>query len=158
MKYHSDQSLDLKSDSCIALFSCYENPETLTEQHIRKLKVRDKETLKEFEISLTHNSVVLFSLSTNKIYQHKIVLEQAKGLKPDDSDNRWLGMTFRQSETFIQFKDGQPCLANGEVLTLANDDQAREFYSLRSKENKGMNFIYPELDYTLSPADIMIPE
>ena len=75
MKYHSDQSLDLSSNSYIGLFSCYKNPNEMSEKNIRKLKIKDKVTEEEFEISLTHNSFVFFSVESNMKFTHKIILE-----------------------------------------------------------------------------------
>lgn len=158
MKYHSDQDLDLEKDSYIGLFTCYENPETLTEKNIRKLKIKNKETNEEFEVSLTHNSIVLFDLETNSKYLHKIILESMPSLKKMEKDNKWLGLTFRKSKTFIHFKDNLPYFANGNLLTLANEEQKKEFYQLRGSENNNMNFIYPKLTYTLSEADTFIPK
>lgn len=158
MKYHSDQCLDLATNSWIALFSCYEHPEELAKPQIRKLKVRGKNDQKEFEFLLEHNSVILFSLETNTHFQHKIVLEPVKGHRSSEKDNRWLGVTFRQSNTFIQFKDGQPYLPNGELLQLADEAQRKEFYGLRGQENRGLDFSYPTLHYTISVADTMMPK
>jgi hypothetical protein len=155
MNFHSDQALDLDNDSYIAVFSCYEHPEQLSEQHTRKLIVKDKESEEEFEIALTHHSVVLFSVGTNTKFLHKIVLDQL----PDSSvpDNRWLGITFRQSKTFIRFEDGVPRFPDGQVLTLANKDQEKEFFQLRGQENRSLAFTYPELNYTVNVADTMRP-
>ena len=157
MKYHSDQCLDLEKNSYIALFSCYEKPEELTQQSIRKLWVKNKDTYEESEFTLTQHSVILFSLATNSRYLHKIVLESVKGMKPLESDNRWLGITFRKSNTFIRFMGDIPYFSNGSVLELANDTHRKEFFQLRSEENKSLNFVYPELNYTLSPADLLPP-
>lgn len=158
MKFHSDQCLDLASNSYIGLFSCYENPNELTEQSIRKLKIKDKTTNEEFEILLTHNSVVLFSTSTNSKFYHKIVLEQVPKQKPLELDNKWLGITFRESKTYIQFKDNLPFLENEKKLALANEDQKTEYYKLRGEENKSLNFKYPVINYTLSNADLIMPK
>ncbi len=158
MKYHSDQCLDLASNSYIGLFSCYEKPDELTEQSIRKLKIKDKITHEEFEFYLTHNSLILFSLSANSRFYHKIVLEQVPKQKPLKSENKWLGITFRESKTFIQFKNNSPYFLNGKLLELANDDQKKEYYRLRGEENKSLDFIYPKIDYTLSKADTIIPK
>lgn len=157
MKYHSDQSLDLDSDSYIAVFSCYE-PDEIPEQNLRKLKRQDKITKEEFEISLSHNSVVLFSLSANKKFLHKIILESVPSRKELKSDNKWLGITFRKSKTFIRFKDNLPYLDNEELLTIANDNQKIEFYKLRSQENNLIDFEYPKLNYTVSIGDTLIPK
>lgn len=158
MNYHSDQSLDLADDSYIGLFSCYERPDELTEQQTRKLKIRDKAGDDEFEYSLTHNSVMLFSVATNTKWLHKIVLDQAPNSKLLAADNKWLGITFRTSKTYLQFKDGIPYFANGKPLELANKDQEAEFYKLRGQENRSIDFVYPELGYTLNAADRMVPK
>lgn len=156
MNFHSDQSLDLDNNSYIGLFSCYENPETVSNQHLRKLKVKNKAKNEELEISLTHNSVVLFSLETNKKFLHKIVLDA----KPDliTSDNKWLGITFRKSKTYIQFKNGLPLFSDGKLLELADKEQEKEFYKLRGEENRNIDFVYPNLTYTLSPGDRLLPK
>lgn len=158
MKYHSDQSMDLEAESYIGLFSCYENPKELTEKNIRKLKLKDRITNEEFEISLTHNSVVLFSLATNAKFLHKIILESIPNPKRSEKDNKWLGITFRKSKTFIQFKDNLPHFSDDELLTLADEDQKREFFKLRGQENNTMNFTYPKLSYTLSVSDTIMPK
>lgn len=158
MKYHSDQSLDLDADSHIGLFSCYERPEELSQQNLRKLKIKDKVTNEEFEIPLEQNSIVLFSLSQNKKFHHKIVLEPIKGQKAAKLDNRWLGLTFRKSKTFIHFKNDLSYFPNGTLLNLADEEQQRTFYKLRSEENKNMNFSYPDITYTLSLGDTLIPK
>ncbi|WP_212001191.1 alpha-ketoglutarate-dependent dioxygenase AlkB [Chitinophaga sp. HK235] len=156
MNYHSDQNLDLDNDSYIGLFSCYENPEELSAQHIRKLKIKDKVSEEEQEYSLTHNSVILFSLSTNTKFLHKIVLDAAP--KPLVPDNKWLGITFRTSKTYIQFEDDLPRFANGKLLELANKEQETAFYKLRGEENRNLNFVYPDLIYTVNAGDTMKPK
>ncbi|OXA86629.1 alpha-ketoglutarate-dependent dioxygenase AlkB [Flavobacterium hercynium] len=157
MNYHSDQSLDLEAGSFIGLFSCYEYPEKLIEKNIRKLKIKDKVSNEEFEIPLTHNSIILFSLATNEKFLHKIILESTLSKKKLEADNRWLGITFRKSKTFIHFKDNLPYLSNGKLLTLADENQKKEFYTLRGQENNNLNFVYPILSYTLSTGDTMKP-
>lgn len=158
MKYHSDQSMDLEVDSYIGLFTCYENPNELTEKNIRKLKLKDRITDEELEISLTHNSVVLFSLETNAKFLHKIILESVPSPKRSEKDNKWLGITFRKSKTFIQFRDHLPYFSDGELLTLADEDQKKEFFKLRGQENSVLNFTYPKLSYTLSVGDTILPK
>ena len=157
MKYHSDQCMDLEKDSFIGLFTCYENPDKLTDKNLRKLRLKNKTTAEEFEILLTHNSIVLFSLKTNTEFLHKIILESVPSLKKSESDNKWLGITFRKSKTFVEFKEGLPYFSTGELLELANDDQKAEFFKLRGQENSVTNFIYPKLLYTLSVGDTLVP-
>ncbi len=154
MKYHSDQSLDLDSESYIALFSCYENPEKLNENTFRKLKIKDKITEEESEIVLSHNSVVLFSTLTNKQFYHKIVLETMS----NNEENKWLGITFRKSKTFITIKNDTAYFENGELLQLATEQEKRSFFMLRGEENRSLNFMYPTLKYTISKGDLIQPK
>ncbi len=158
MKYHCDQCLDLESNSYIALFSCYEQPENITKHVLRKLKIKNKTSGEEFEFLLENNSVILFSLETNEKFQHKIVLEQVSGKREEQTPNKWLGITFRQSKTKIHFKEGKPCFSNGKELKLANEQEAKTFYILRGEENRSLGFTYPTIEYTLSIGDILKPK
>lgn len=158
MKYHSDQALDLDVDSYVALFSCYERPEEISNVFLRKLKIKNKMTNEEHEFLLENNSVILFSLATNSKYQHKIVLDASSNKKDLLRDNKWLGITFRKSKTFIQIKDNLPYFLNGKELKLADENQQQEFYKLRGQENKSMDFKYPRIDYTLSKSDTLLPK
>lgn len=158
MKYHSDQSLDLISDSYIALFSCYEHPNELQPYQKRILKVKDKTTLEEFEIPLDHQTLVLFSLDTNTKYLHKIVMVNGGNIPKDGVDNRWMGITYRTSATYIQFKNGAPYFKDGTLLKLANEEEKKTFYKLRGEENRSVDFKYPSLPFTISQADCLPPE
>lgn len=151
MGRHCDQAIDLADESFIALFSCYENPEA---NPPRKLVVESKEPGGDScEIPLTHNSVVTFSVDTNRRFRHKIVLDKSAHM----AENQWLGVTFRTSHTLVRFRDGQTYLPDGERLTSADDDQRREFYLLRRRENNETDFTYPRLTYTISESDLMPP-
>jgi hypothetical protein len=145
MKFHSDQSLDLVENSYICIYSCYDDP-----ADIRKLKIKEKKTKECSEILMEHNSIVIFSTATNKQYLHKIVLETNK------SENKWLGITFRLSKTFIQFIDALPYFyPGGKLLRLANKDERKEFSKYKGMENSQVNYQYPEIDYTVSISDII---
>ena len=153
MGCHSDQALDLEDGSSIAIFSCYQYPELANPP--RKLVVESKEPDGGMiEIPLIHNSVVVFSLNTNRRFKHKIVLDTSV----NPPENQWLGVTFRTSKTFVRFREEQAYFEDGTLLTLANDDQKGEFYSLRRRENKETNFTYPGVAYTISESDMMPPE
>lgn len=144
MKFHSDQQLDLAENSYVGIFSCYDGSDQ------RTLIVKEKNNPETFEIKMENNSIILFDLPTNIKHQHKIIL------KTNNSNNRWLGVTFRLSKTFIQIKNDTPHLYPTDiVLQLANDEQRKEFYKLRGKENQSVNFIYPEITYTISPSDLI---
>ncbi|WAS94916.1 hypothetical protein [Nannocystis punicea] len=150
MGAHSDQALDLDDAGEIALFSCYEHPEAGPS---RRLMVESKESGgPSFVIPLLHGRVVVFSADTNRRFRHRIVLD------PANPDNPWLGVTFRTSKTWINVRDGQPRLADGTPLTLANDEERREFLRLRRRENQETDFVYPRLTCTLSPSDLWPPE
>ena len=151
MGSHSDQALDLADDSFIAVFSCYQHPEAGPPRKlIFETKVSGGE---KFEIPLTHSSVVTFSLTANRRLKHKIVLDAP----PQTMDNQWLGLTFRTSKTAVHFRDGHPYLPDGERLTSADEDQRREFYRMRRRENNETDFTYPRLTYTISDSDLMPP-
>lgn len=158
MNYHSDHSLDLADDSYIGVFSCYEEPDELLDQHTRKLKIRDKITNEESEITLTHNSVVLFSMAANRTFQHKIVLDYVHQSRALVAENKWLGITFRTSKTYVRFDGDVPCFSDAQLLTLADKEQEAEFFRLRGQENRNLDFVYPALTYTINIADLMIPE
>lgn len=146
MRYHSDQALDLDPDSYVCIFSCYDNPINL-----RKLIIKDKETKITSEIIMDHCSVIIFDMEYNQKHLHKIVLDSNNGV-----DNNWLGFTFRLSKTFIQFNNDIPYFElNGKELKLANDVELQQFYILRGKENKSIEFEYPNLDYTISESDLI---
>lgn len=152
MGAHSDQALDLADGSFIAVFSCYEHPDFTT--CVRKLLVESKEPGGEkVAVPLAHNTAVVFSLAANRRLRHKIVLDAA----PRAPENRWLGVTFRTSKTFVQFRDGGAVFAAGSPLALADDDQRREFYHLRGRENAETNFTYPRIAYTISESDLVPP-
>ncbi|MFH9728686.1 hypothetical protein ACH4M4_37980 [Streptomyces sp. NPDC017254] len=148
---HSDQALDLADESFIAVFSCYQHPEASPP---RKLIFESKGSEDErFEISLTHNSIVAFSVESNRRLKHKIVLDAPA----QAADNQWLGITFRTSKTFVQFRDGHAHLPQGTRLMPADDEQRREFYQLRRRENNETDLSYPLLTYTISESDLMPP-
>lgn len=146
MGFHSDHTLDLDHDSYICAFSYYSDPQT---QSLRKLVIKDKLTGETFNHVMDHNSIILFSVDVNLKYQHKIVLDGP------DSNALWFGITFRQSKTFITFINEIPYfVSNKKQLTLANDEQKKEFYKCRGTENSIIDYAYPEFDFTLSDGDI----
>ena len=157
MKYHSDQSLDLEKGSYIGLFSCYEYPDNLTNKTTRILRIKEKSTEEEFEIRLTQNSLVLFSLEANSKYSHKIILENSRQQKQQLITNKWLGITFRTSKNRVKFKDSKVFFNDDTEMVLANTEQEKEFYQLRGEENRSVDFTYPTISYTLSKADLMEP-
>ena len=148
MGFHSDQALDLADNSYIAIYSCYENYQDINQS--RKLIIKNKKTEESSEIIMEHNSVILFPLSTNQHHLHKIILE-------NNNDNRWLGITFRLAKTFIHHINEIPFFYQTDnVLTLANKEESGNFYKLRGKENKSLEFKYPKFNYTVSISDTLL--
>jgi len=142
MKFHTDQALDLAPDSYICLFSCYENEQ---EPHVRKLKFKEKNSRLPTcsEIPLEHNSFVLFSTETNRRYLHKIVSE-------GKTRSRWLGVTFRQSKTYVQTIDDTFYFeADDQKLTRATACEKTEFFKYKRQENTEIDYHYPTIHYTL---------
>ncbi|MFC9729788.1 alpha-ketoglutarate-dependent dioxygenase AlkB [Streptomyces roseolus] len=153
MGSHSDQALDLAEESSIAVFSCYRTPEASPP---RKLVFESKEDGGEtYEIALTHNSVVAFSVASNRRFRHRIVLDAPPAAGA--GDHVWLGVTFRTSKTILRFRDGHPYLPHGARLTTADEEQRREFFGLRRRENEETDFTYPALTYTVSESDLLPP-
>jgi hypothetical protein len=151
MGSHSDQATDLADGSFIAVFSCYEHPEV---NPPRTLIVEPKGSDGDnVEIPMTHNSAVVFSVDTNRRLRHRIVLNRPART----AENRWLGVTFRTSKTFVRFRDGHPYFPDGARLTSADEEQRREFYQLRRRENNESDFAYPPLTYTISGSDLLPP-
>jgi len=150
MGWHSDQELDLAEDSHIVIFSCYKNP--VEEHDIRTLHIKSKNQKdNRFSIKLDEGTCVVFPLHVNNKYLHKISLNSRRS-----SINEWLGITFRRSKTFINYRSGIPYFSGTEIqLTLATDDEKREFLKHRSKENKSIGYTYPELTYTINELDII---
>jgi hypothetical protein len=147
MKRHSDQALDLADASSIAVYSCYRDPDRPS----RRLIVTAKDSGAAFEVPLDHSSVVVFSLDTNRRFTHAITLRAGA------PDNDWFGLTFRTSKTFVRFIAGQPILDSGVRLTLADEDQRREFFRMRRRENDETTFTYPAISYTVSASDLLPP-
>jgi len=154
MGFHSDQAQDLEEGTAIALFSCYRHPELTTAMPPRKLVIESKDGCGTIELPLAHNSVVVWTLDTNRRFKHKIVLDAA-ACPPE---NEWLGVTLRTSKTFVQVRDGgEAVLEDGTLLTLADEGQRKALYKMRGRENAEMDFTYPSLPYTLSGSDLLPP-
>jgi len=134
MKFHTDQTLDLEKNTSICILSLYENKEKPN----RKLVIKNKETGIMQEFILEHNTCIIFTLQTNALHTHKIV-------RFNNEPNTWLGMTFRVAKK------------HDFELRLANNDEEKEFFRIRSLENKKIEFEYPKIDYTISKSDLLVP-
>jgi len=145
MRFHTDQSLDLDENSYICVFSTYENNSDNPNDH-RTLIVKNKISGDTTKIKMTNNSAILFSVKENKKHIHKIVLES------NSAKSNWIGVTLRLSKTFL---DQENFTINNVPLTLATEDEKKQFMIMKGRENKEINYIYPSVDYTISPSDLM---
>lgn len=149
MGFHSDQALDLNENSHICIYSCYSDPTT---NDLRKLKIQHKNNGECYDIVMEHNSVIVFDTDTNLNHLHKIVLDKVS------SNVQWLGITFRQSKTFISFIDEIPYFSStNDPLVLADEGQRKEFFRCKGCENSDLNYRYPQLNCTVSPGDLIRP-
>lgn len=152
MGFHTDQSLDLEENSCICLFSCYKNvPNNIGD--VRKLEIKNKITNKYSKVLLEHNSAILFSTSNNHNHLHKIILNSNK---LNTLENRWLGITFRLSKTYINFVNEIPYIhPTNKILKIANNEEKKNFMKYKGNENSNCEYTYPEINYTISISDTM---
>jgi len=152
MGWHTDQSLDLQDGSFIALFSCYNNPET---KCLRTLNIRDKISGDEKAITLAHNSLVVFDTRLNSRHVHQIILApEVPCDTEDDTNTLWTGVTLRLSKTFLE--NGTPRALDGTVFHLATAQERGQLLVYKGLENKTADFVYPAgIDYTLDPGDFM---
>jgi hypothetical protein len=160
MGFHSDQELDLAEDSYIGIYSCYKD--SMTNPN-RNLIIKNKITGEEKKIILDHNSLIYFSTKTNREYLHKIELEKELNNK-NEMNQCWMGMTFRLSKTFVEFKENQPYIeasssTSSLPLRLACSEmiERKSFYEMRKREkNNSDDYKYPpNIDYSISPSDLM---
>lgn len=148
MRFHSDQALDLVPESSICIFSCYEDPH---EPCPRILIFKNKITGDTSEMTMDHNSCIIFSTTTNEEFRHKIVTGNKR------TKSKWLGLTLRLSRTYIYSRNDEFYIASGtsleggdRLLTSATEEEEREFYKHKSLENAQIGYEYPRIQYTLS--------
>jgi len=157
MSFHSDQALDLRDSSFIAILSLYSDSGAAHADRSLVLRRKDDDSVTDV-ITMTHNSVVFFSVPTNQQWLHKIVL---RAPPRNGGDVRWLGLTMRVSKTFVSFCTDRPAAINGVALTLANDAELREFRRLRGAENRSFDpvsvYANHSIHFTISPSDLLPP-
>lgn len=168
MGYHTDQMQDLENNSLICIYSCYSNPISYSPRILRiinkletkgntnKTYIKDLNKQEYEDIKLGHNSILVFSTKWNKEHLHKIILDNTNGIN-NNINSDWLGITFRVSKTPVKFINNIPYFKNtNKELKLASNDESKEFYKLKSEENKKIDFKYPELYFTISKSDLLI--
>ena len=165
MKFHSDLDLDLKQDSYICIFSCYKNP-LFSHKRIFSYKKKGSNDVKE--IPMKHGSIIIFSVKDNEDYLHKITLMNSTNKYTKNFDeNRWLGITFRFSKTFVDFINKEDIVIKNyvcnkrlnytEIFTRASEKEKEQFYKLKKNQNNKNNFTYPNITYRISPGDLLYP-
>ena len=133
MGYHSDQELDLADNSYICIYTAIGN---------RQLKIKSKETNVETEVHMKPNTLIIFDLNFNRKHLHKIEL--------GNFNDKWIGITLRKSKTYIRYIDEIAYFVEtGEIVEVANDIQKKEYYKLRSLENKLIEFKWPHITYNI---------
>lgn len=142
MGYHSDQATDLAPGSWICVFSCYVEEDDGFD-NLRLLKIKDKTTGELSSIVMEQHSAIFWSVDTNRRFLHKIVLQDTSRQQTP----RWLGMTLRLSRRFVTPE---------RPLRLAeNEEERKQFFAWRRRENKEIHFKWPDFDYTISPSDLL---
>jgi hypothetical protein len=127
------------------LFSVYED---LEEKNPKILRIKEKSTGNISELKMDHNSIIIFSTETNAKYLHKIVSNIEKKTK-----SRWLGITFRLSRTFVEYRENEPYFIDtDERMLIATENERKKFYNHKSSENTQIGYEYPyeNVRYTLS--------
>lgn len=163
IKSHSDKTKDMPSDGMIAFCTFYDRAdapeETLTRLRFHlKPCVEDSTLLKQFTITLHHNSAVMIPLSTNRMYTHEIV----PSTRPVDELPTRLGYVVRCSKTRAVFVDGTTYVINdaGERIPLhpATQKDKAELEHDYYKENTTDQIVdYGDVYYSLNEGDYMAP-
>eukprot|EP01113_Clastostelium_recurvatum_P035410 TRINITY_DN4936_c0_g1_i4.p1 TRINITY_DN4936_c0_g1~~TRINITY_DN4936_c0_g1_i4.p1 ORF type:complete len:254 (+),score=44.95 TRINITY_DN4936_c0_g1_i4:24-764(+) len=154
MGWHSDHALDLADDGYIAVVSAYSRePEP---HEVRKLHIVPKGQSQDTwdEVPLDHATVVLFSAATNQTWLHRIMLDS-----PKQTSIEWVGVTFRLSKTFVEFREGVPYLSPGGVpLHVASEQERHAFFKAKGQQNAHEgSYDSPIIDYSLSVGDTLPP-
>lgn len=139
MNFYSDGALDLVQGSHICIVSCYENKD---ETNPRILTIQDKTTKECKDITLEQGSAIIFNTFTNSLFLHKITLS--------GQSSKWLGLTLRFSKTLVEKREDKLIDQDGNEITLATEDERKEFYKCKKQENETVNYSYPDINYTLS--------
>ncbi len=75
-------------------------------------------------------------------------------------NQRFIILLVQISKTFIKFIDETPYFISSDIfqlvaLTLANTKEKQEFYRCKGQENVKSDYIYPEINYTISNSDML---
>lgn len=186
MGFHSDQSLDLLDGSYIAIYSCYNTesytPRTLvtknkeTNEITKYIMDQDSVILFNTETNKKYLHKIILDKDTEKIGKEtekigkdierigKEIDKETEKVdekiidKEKSKEEKWMGITFRCSKTFVEKIDNKSFIdINGKKtpLRLANKDEQLEFIKLKGQENKSTNFKYPDINYTISEHDLL---
>lgn len=73
-----------------------------------------------------------------------------------NNNNVWLGITFRLSKRLIRFENGIPYFNNNNIqLRLGTKEERKLFNKEKGLENQKINHQYPDIDFTVSPSDLL---
>ena len=129
MRFHTDAALDLVPCSDIGIYTCYEDP-----TDIRQLILRKKNTKQVECFNLNHHQLFILNYMTNAMCAHKVTGNKA---------SKCIVITFYQSKNY-------------KAMRLATKEETQQFYDYKFLENTQNGFVYPPLDYTLSPGDMVV--
>jgi hypothetical protein len=160
IKSHSDKTKDMLQNGLMAFCTFYKdnknNYEASDLTKIRfKLKdmVQDPKLEKKFDIVLYPNSVLLISLTTNRLYTHEIVPSS----KPVNKIPTRMGYVIRCSKTDAVFKNDRTYINNVEMKE-PDVDSVKLLKNLYYKENTSDEIInYGTFNFSLNKGDYMKP-
>jgi hypothetical protein len=139
---------------------CYHSTSVLTKIRFRLKKdavEAHPELEQKFDVTLYPNSVLIVSLSTNRLYTHEIV---PSGLPIDKLPTR-MGYVIRCSKTEAVFKDGQTYIVNGSdriKLEESTFDGVKELRDIYFQENATSDMInYRLFNFSLNQGDYERP-
>jgi len=166
IKDHSDKTKDMDPRGLIAFVTFYRQDGRLTDDPtaLTRLRFRRKHGGPHVvDVVLHPNSVLLISLSTNRIYTHEIIPSK---LSIDKIPTR-LGYVVRCSQTRAVFKDGQTFIKVKDKdtgtthcvpLVDADSNSVRTLRDLYFAENTSDEIInYPEIYFSMNQGDYCKP-
>eukprot|EP00026_Physarum_polycephalum_P009130 Phypoly_transcript_09242.p1 GENE.Phypoly_transcript_09242~~Phypoly_transcript_09242.p1 ORF type:complete len:463 (+),score=28.04 Phypoly_transcript_09242:148-1389(+) len=170
IKSHSDKTKDMDPHGLIAFVTFYKREDHVkknaTEAIYTRLRFRRKHSEKKdvVNVVLHPNSVLLISLSTNRLWTHEIV---PSSLSINQTPTR-LGYVVRCSQTPAFFKDGQTFMVvKGKdgagtmqhiPLVPADNESVQKVKELYFQENTTTNLIqYPPTYFSMNQGDYCQP-
>jgi hypothetical protein len=160
IKEHSDKTKDMPDNAIIAFCTFYKekctDPDKLT-----TLRFKLKKPLTGYkdciDIKLEHNSVLMISLETNRLYTHSIVPSK---LNCDKLPTR-MGYVVRSSNVEAQYINDKVYIKEDSGLVelqKITEEDINELRSMYYKENSDTDKVtYPKIYYSMNNGDYMKP-